>query len=103
MTVTTPVAIVIVLCWLAGILHLFKLEKKYKAEPETHLTNALKWEQPEFTNLTIGASDSGSIVINLKTGKVTLPPGVSNDEAAREFWEAVERSYPGVIKRHERP
>jgi hypothetical protein len=36
----------------------------------------------------------GQIDISFKTGKVEIPEGVSNDEAARAFWQAVERYVP---------
>ena len=39
--------------------------------------------------------DKGYIVINTKTGEVTLPPGLKLDEASVQFWKAVT-----VLRRH---
>jgi hypothetical protein len=35
--------------------------------------------------------------INMKTGEVVIPEGLSLDEASLAFWEGVRRAFPGVV------
>jgi hypothetical protein len=51
------------------------------------------FEPIDYNSLTF-CFDKGEIEINIKTGKVTISEGLSLDEAAREFWQAVESMYP---------
>ena len=41
---------------------------------------------------------AGPVTIDCKTGKVTIQEGVTLDEAAIKFWEAVEMAYPKLFK-----
>lgn len=47
----------------------------------------------ETSELRFG-SNGKLISIDLTTGKVDLPEGITYDEAALEFWKAVEEMYP---------
>ena len=47
-----------------------------------------------LTSLTIGAG-TGTVSINVQTGKITLSDGLTLDEAAKAFWEYVQ-SYAGA-------
>jgi hypothetical protein len=49
------------------------------------------------THLTLAPS---GISINLETGEVTLPPGLTIRDAAREFWEAVQHFCPHAPERN---
>ncbi len=42
---------------------------------------------------------SKAVTIDLKTGKVTLPPGMTHEESAVLFWEAVHQAFPGTVKK----
>jgi len=37
------------------------------------------------------------IAISMKTGRVTIPEGLSLDDASREFWDAVQSLFPGRV------
>lgn len=39
---------------------------------------------------------NGMVKIHLGTGQVAFGPGYVPDEAARSFWEAISRQFPGV-------
>lgn len=62
------------------------------AAPSVH--DEIKWGKPvdgwdEPSTLYIGTGIEPSVTIHLETGDVTLAEGMSNDEAARVFWDAV--------------
>ena len=40
---------------------------------------------------------SSGISISMKTGRVTIPEGLSLDDASREFWDAVQIVFPGRV------
>lgn len=58
-----------------------------------------------YPQITIGENSirfqfkDGTLVLDLKTGKTTLPKGVKPDKAAQEFWNALVKSLPGVKRR----
>lgn len=66
-------------------------------DADTSLTTAINTENifaySPVTNLSILCGD-GSIIINYRTGEVTLPKGVLLPEAARRFWLAVAEAFP---------
>jgi len=39
----------------------------------------------------------GPVTICTTNGAVTIKPGVSMDDASKEFWKALERAYPGMF------
>jgi len=49
-------------------------------------------DHPAYTHLAIGCW----ISINLDTGKVDIPDGLSPDDASRKFWKAVESIRKGI-------
>jgi hypothetical protein len=51
-----------------------------------------------FERITFG-DGSRTVTIDLKTGKVTLPPGMTHEESAVLFWEAVHQAFPGTVKK----
>lgn len=54
--------------------------------------------QPKPPELLIFNGEGGTrITVHLRSGKVGLEGFASIDDAAKEFWAAVERGFPGVI------
>jgi hypothetical protein len=50
------------------------------------------------TSFTIAGKNSAAVSISLETGAVTLGKGYTPDAAAKEFWAAVSRMFPGSLK-----
>lgn len=57
-------------------------------------------DQPEIFTLTASSITAhnltfgSGISINMATGDVTIPEGLTIDDASRQFWEAVGRNLP---------
>ena len=88
------------LCWWVGV---FTRPEPLSAHSMTGtLTFAKIFEPPvariEFTGWFILCDNSGReiVVVNTKTGKVKLRG--NPNEAARQFWKAVETMHPGQLK-----
>jgi hypothetical protein len=41
---------------------------------------------------------SSGLRINLRTGEVVIPEGLSLDDASRAFWEGLRAAFPGVAQ-----
>ena len=54
------------------------------------------FEEP--TSLTIAGKNGVAVTISMQDGSVKLSDGYTPDEAAKTFWEAVTRMYPGSVK-----
>ena len=75
--------------------HAFR--KRVRLESEG-MNQTYSFAPPEPPKLLIIQGDGGTrITVHLRTGKVDLEGFASVDDAAKEFWAAIERHFPGVI------
>jgi hypothetical protein len=45
----------------------------------------------------------GKIIVDLQTGEVTAAPGATLSKEARNFWDEIEKGYPGSVSSHVKP
>ncbi len=56
----------------------------------------------DTTTNTLDTLVAGPVTVNLKDGSVTFSKGMTSDQAARAFWEAVSK-YAGLTECHQKP
>lgn len=65
-----------------------------RAEDQSASPFVEKWGAPRRPN----ALQIGSVRIDLETGAVRLPEGMSIDQASRDFWHAVIQVFPQACR-----
>ena len=65
-----------------------------RAEDQSASPFVEKWGPPRRPK----ALQIGSVRIDLETGAVSFPDGLSSDQASRDFWNAVSQVFPQVCR-----